>query len=82
MEGCQQLWSKVKISCCRICARPEVFRSGLADFGEEIDIQNANFDYFNIYLVNLNRDDESIPVEYIQSFRYIYGIKYYIQYPT
>lgn len=60
----------------------EVFRSGLADFGENIDIQDANFDYYNIYLVNLDDDNESIPVEYIQSFRYIYGIKYYIYPPT
>ena len=60
----------------------EVFRSGLANYGESIDIQNRNFDYYNVYLVNEDNDGESIPTEYIQSFKYIYGIRYYEQIPT
>lgn len=60
----------------------EVFRSGLANYGESIDIQNRNFDYYNVYLVNEDSDGESIPTEYIQSFKYIYGIRYYEQIPT
>lgn len=60
----------------------EVFRSGLAEYGEDIDIQDANFDYYQIYLVNEDIDGTPIPTEYIQSFRYIYGLRYYIEYPT
>ena len=60
----------------------EVFRSGLAEYGENIDIQNCNFDYYDIYLVNLDDEGEIIDCQSISSFRYVYGIKYIVPFPT
>lgn len=60
----------------------EVFRSGLAEYGSNIDIQNANFDYYDIYLVNEDLDGEIIDAQSISTFRYIYGRRYYVPFPT
>lgn len=62
-----------------------VFRSGLCDYGDTVNIDGKNFDYFDVYLVNWSDEEDggaSVPVGYVESFKYIYSIRYYQPVPT
>lgn len=62
-----------------------VFRSGLCDYGDTVNIDGKNFDYFDIYLVNWSDEVDGgsyIPVGYVESFKYIYNVRYYVPDPT
>lgn len=62
-----------------------VFRSGLCEYGDVVNIEGKNFDYFDVYLVNWSDEEDggaSVPVGYVESFKYIYSIRYYQPVPT
>lgn len=62
-----------------------VFRSGITDYGETVNIDGKNFDYYDVYLLNWAEyvnDGEWINVGYVESFKYVYSVRYYQPDPT
>lgn len=60
----------------------EVFRSGLAEYGTSVNIRGANFQYFDIWLVDMDEEGELIPVESLVTCKLQFDYGYVVEFPT
>lgn len=60
----------------------EVFRSGLADYGTPVNIRGASFDYFDVWLVDMDDDGQLVQVEPLVTSKLQFSYEYIAEWPT
>lgn len=60
----------------------EVFRSGLAAYGEKVDINGIDIDSYDVYAVNLYDNSDIIAAGDLRTAMHTWDYKYYVQMPT
>ena len=60
----------------------EVFRSGLADYGESIYIGGTNFNQYDVYLSDYDDNGDMIKVETLTTAAHKWTFTYYVPLPT
>lgn len=60
----------------------EVFRSGLADYGTPVNIRGANFQYFDVWLVDEDSEGNLVEVQPLVTSKLQFDYSYIVPFPT
>lgn len=60
----------------------EVFRSGLAAYGEKVDINGIDIDSYDVYAVNMDDNNDIIAAGELRTAMHTWEYKYYVELPT